>query len=71
MKKGLNFITRNLAFASVLLVAGAFTGCDTARTSEESQIIEGCEYIVSKNSYGNSLTHKGNCMNPIHKCTCH
>ena len=71
MKTRTTIYHRTFAFTSVLLVAGAFTSCDTARTSEESQIIEGCEYIVSKNSYGNSLTHKGNCMNPIHKCTCH
>ena len=28
--------------------------------------IEGCEYIVNQNSYGEILTHKGNCKNPIH-----
>lgn len=63
--------TRLSHVAYLLLVAGIVSSCNTATTAKESQIIEGCEYIVSKNSYGNSLTHKGNCNNPIHQCTCH
>lgn len=34
------------------------------------EIIDGCEYIVTINNTGNgisqSLTHKGNCKNPMH-----
>jgi hypothetical protein len=29
--------------------------------------IEGCEYLEFSNG---ARTHKGNCNNPIHKCTC-
>jgi len=29
-------------------------------------IIENCEYIKTPNTYGYSLTHKGNCTNHIH-----
>ena len=33
----------------------------------EIVIIEGCEYFKNPNSYGYfTLTHKGNCKNPIH-----
>lgn len=40
------------------------------------RIIDGCEYIQvenaykSSNNYNYTLTHKGNCSNPIHKCPC-
>ena len=70
MKTRTSIYHRTFAFAYVLLVAGTISSCDTARTSDEVQIIEGCEYIVTRNSYGNGLTHKGNCKNEIHKCTC-
>ena len=36
--------------------------------------IDGCEYIEFENStkvsntYSYTITHKGNCKNPIHKC---
>lgn len=43
-------------------------GCSRATISDETKIIDGCEYIVTRNSYGNGLTHKGNCKNPIHQC---
>lgn len=29
--------------------------------------IEGCEYLVSYYDRSRSITHKGNCKNPIHK----
>lgn len=29
-------------------------------------VIEKCEYIYSPNAYGKTMTHKGNCKNPIH-----
>lgn len=57
-------------FAFVLLVVFTVSSCNKASISDEVQTIEGCEYIVTKNSYGNGLTHKGNCKNEIHKCTC-
>lgn len=31
------------------------------------QKIGDCEYLVSRNGYGNTMTHKGDCNNPIHK----
>ena len=40
------------------------------------RIIDGCEYIEVENSttfsdaYSYTLTHKGNCKNPIHRCPC-
>lgn len=30
--------------------------------------IDSCEYVLSHVHYGNSITHKGNCKNPIHDC---
>ena len=57
-------------FTYILLVVFTVSSCNTADISYEVQTIEGCEYIVTKNSYGNGLTHKGNCKNEIHKCTC-
>lgn len=34
--------------------------------------IEGCEYIWYKETFesGQTLTHKGNCKNPIHRKDC-
>lgn len=29
--------------------------------------IDSCEYVVYHNINGNSIIHKGNCKNPIHK----
>ena len=29
--------------------------------------IDGCEYLVSPNGYGDIYSHKGNCKNPYHK----
>ena len=29
--------------------------------------IDGCEYFVSQNAYGNVYSHKGNCNNKFHK----
>jgi hypothetical protein len=29
--------------------------------------IEGCEYLISYYDRSRSITHKGNCSNPIHK----
>lgn len=35
-------------------------------------MIDSCEYIENgaTYNYAYSLTHKGNCKNPIHKCPC-
>ena len=59
-----------LRYSFYALLSAFIVSCNTARTSNENQNIEGCQYIVTKNSYGNGLTHKGNCNNPIHKCDC-
>lgn len=37
-----------------------------AKIGTNIQEIDGCEYYVSHNGYGNIITHKGNCKNPIH-----
>ena len=58
---------KTLIALTLIVIASS---CNTATTVKEKQIIEGCEYIVTTNVYGNGLTHKGNCKNPIHKCTC-
>ena len=55
----------------VLFVSIIAFSCNTAHVSEEVQIIDGCEYIVSRNSYGNVVSHKGDCNNPIHKTIIH
>jgi hypothetical protein len=54
--------------ACFILLAMALSSCYKATVVEEVQIIEGCEYLVSRNAHGNGLTHKGNCKNIIHKC---
>jgi len=77
MKKGINFITRNLAFASVLLVAVIFCGCEETKTNYDKQptiysngqmsdakvyVIDSCEYIGKLRGWESDiLTHKGNC----------
>jgi hypothetical protein len=54
----------------VLICVSFLVSCQKATNSDELQIIDGCEYIVTRNGQGNGLTHKGNCNNPIHKCNC-
>ena len=52
-----------------LLIASMFIiGCQ----NQEEKVIDGCQYIELSSYNGNggwikSLTHKGNCNNPIHK----
>jgi hypothetical protein len=50
-----------------ILIALFLIGC----TSTKTKTIDGCEYIETTSNTGNglvkSLTHKGNCQNPIHK----
>lgn len=58
---------KNILF---VLIISSTVGCSEARVVEEVQKIEGCDYIVSRNSYSNSLTHKGNCSSSIHDCKC-
>lgn len=56
----------------VLFVVCFFSSCSTrASLSQEVQVIDGCEYIVSLNSCGNIMSHKGNCNNQIHVKTIH
>lgn len=53
---------KRIAVAMLLM-----TSCNPERRSET---IDGCEYINSQSwnghGYTESLTHKGNCKNPIH-----
>lgn len=42
-----------------------------ANLSSNIQEIDGCEYIVSENGYGNIVSHKGNCKNPFHNKVIH
>ena len=62
------------------LVIGMMAGCneanvETKRTKVvltygagplEVVTIEGCEYFLCTNTYGDVIIHKGNCKNPIH-----
>ena len=63
---------KKLSYVFYLVLATVFTGCNDGKSNISSSIttIEGCEYFVNENAYGNSITHKGNCSNPIHKCNC-
>jgi hypothetical protein len=55
----------------ILLLAGSISSCETEKVLyQEIRIIDGCEYIVMNNAYGDSMTHKGDCKNKIHKCDC-
>lgn len=57
----------------ILLVMCCLFSCNDGKSkiSTDIQIIDGCEYIVSRNAYGNVVSHKGNCSNPIHKQVIH
>lgn len=51
----------------IIILAIGLASCTTRST----EIIDGCEYIVSTSSGGDgsiveTLAHKGNCKNPIH-----
>lgn len=62
----------------------SFMSCTTVTNNTDKKIdehfsirvIDGCEYIqfengiMTFNSYSYTLTHKGDCKNPIHKCKC-
>lgn len=49
---------------TLILLIGLLSAC----TSRSIEIIDGCEYIQTINPDASvSLTHKGNCKNPIHK----
>lgn len=63
-----------LTLSSLFVLAGCeLTGADNDLSPEKSYRIieiENCEYIfVSRRPWSGefSLTHKGNCMNPIHR----
>ena len=51
----------------ITLIIIGLTGCVT----QDTVVIDGCEYISTTSNTGNglveSLTHKGNCNNPIHE----
>ena len=52
-------------------ILGLFILILSSCSTRHIEIIDGCEYIVTTASTGNgiseSLTHKGNCRNPIHQ----
>lgn len=60
----------------LLITIILLSGCERKYTSSEkvdsdgiqykTTIIENCEYIYLTTSYRRSITHKGNCKNPIH-----
>lgn len=51
-------------------ILGLFVLMLASCSTRNIEIIDGCEYIVTRTSTGDgiseSLTHKGNCKNPIH-----
>ena len=67
----------------LLIIIISITGC-ISQTSGSVDIgndftertIEGCQYIEYEyatpgmNGYVYSITHKGNCTNPVHRCKC-
>ena len=66
-------LTKKISYAIyIVLVAVFITSCNDGKPnlSNTTTNIDGCEYLVSINAYGNSMTHKGSCINPIHKCNC-
>lgn len=62
----------------ILLVLGALVGCAPEDPKPATNgkaywandyrtiVIEGCEYIYMGSGNGQTITHKGNCSNPIH-----
>lgn len=54
-----------MKYVSIIL-----TLCFVSCTSTNDKVIDGCQYIETVSYTGNgpvtSLTHKGNCNNPIH-----
>jgi fluoride ion exporter CrcB/FEX len=52
-----------------LLLATLLIGMMGGSTTYSTKEIDGCEYIetYSHGSHTSTLTHKGNCSNPIHK----
>ena len=72
MKTKPSILTVTKAFFILLVMCSLFSCNDgKGRISADVQIIDGCEYVVSRNSYGNVVSHKGNCNNPIHKQVIH
>jgi hypothetical protein len=67
MKTKTSILIQTKAFF-ILLVLCCLFSCNNGKANlgTEIQEIDGCEYIVSKNGYGNVVSHKGNCKNPIH-----
>lgn len=68
---------------SILFFALTIASCttETGNVSYDAgnysiRMIDGCEYIEVEtgykqaSEYNYTLTHKGNCRNPIHKCPC-
>ena len=72
MKTKTSILAVTKAFFILLVMCCLFSCSDgKGKTSSDIQIIDECEYIVSRNGYGNVVSHKGNCNNPIHKQVIH
>jgi hypothetical protein len=72
MKTKTSILALTKAFFILLVMCCLFSCNDgKGKISTDVQVIDGCEYIVSRNSYGNVVSHKGNCNNPIHKQVIH
>src|SRR5574344_400028 len=72
MKTKTSILAVTKAFFILLVMCFLFSFNDVkGKISTDVQIIDGCEYVVSHNSYGNVVSHKGNCNNPIHKQVIH
>ena len=65
---------------ALIILAVIFVGCKQPSQKSENigdgyyvKTIDSCQYIIYENSisvannYSYSITHKGNCNNPIHK----
>ena len=68
---------KKLNIVFYLLLVAALIGCNNGGTtinksidSFATVIVEDCEYIYQVGTGYRSLVHKGNCKNPIHKCSC-
>lgn len=69
---------KTLLITIIFLIIAGCIGCEREiekpNIEYSIRIIDGCEYIQVENSYKTAnnynytLTHKGNCKNPIHKC---
>ena len=64
---------KNTKIFLMLIIICGLSSCNNGKANLSSKIqeIDGCEYIVSINTYGNLVSHKGNCKNPFHNKVIH